>query len=139
MSKAIYCLKIFLFRDEFQLTDEERRGISDVCIFITTTYVVAWFSTPLAIEAPSQDLTFFKKLFEYRMVDPDISYAAVNKFRNHLWYLSPQAAAFSFFDLKLLSVETKIRMIKALNHDLYKKELNNSFAPKLRIFLQDLT
>lgn len=83
MSKAIYCLKIFLFRDEFQLTDEERRGISDVCIFITTTYVVAWFSTPLAIEAPSQDLTFFKKLFEYRMVDPDISYAAVNKFRNH--------------------------------------------------------
>lgn len=90
------------------------------------------------------------------MVDPDISYAAVNKFRNHLWYLSPQAAAFSFFDLKL-SVETKIRMIKALSHEDEsdnetikrlqireedvgdKKELNNSFAPKLRIFLQDLT
>ncbi|CAI6372613.1 unnamed protein product [Macrosiphum euphorbiae] len=34
----------------------------------------------------------------------------------HLWYLSPEAAAFSFFD-EDVSVETKKKMITALNTD----------------------
>ena len=39
MAKAIYSLKIFLFRKEFTLTEEEKTGICDVCGFLTSLYV----------------------------------------------------------------------------------------------------
>lgn len=43
MSKAIYCLKIYLFRDQFTLSDEEMNGIRDVCLFLVKLYIKPWY------------------------------------------------------------------------------------------------
>lgn len=114
MAKAIYSLKIFLFRDEFKLTANEKSGFSDICLFIVSTYVQAWFCAPRAVEAPNHDLQFLKKLVRYQTVDSTISRVALKKFVNHLWYLSPEAVALAFFDQKV-SADTKRKMINAMN------------------------
>lgn len=112
MAKAIYCLKIFLFRKEFTLTEEEETGIRDVCVFLVTLYVKAWINAPNSIEAPRQDLEFLKNLFEYKN-DLQISQITIAKFCNHLWYLAPETAALAFFDGKV-SDDTKKKMVQAL-------------------------
>jgi len=61
----LYSLKMFLFRDEFKLTAKERNAFSDICLFIVSTYVQAWFCAPLVVEAPNHDLQFLKKLIRY--------------------------------------------------------------------------
>jgi hypothetical protein len=39
MAKALYTLKIFLFRNEFKLTLNEHNAFRDLCIFIVRIYV----------------------------------------------------------------------------------------------------
>lgn len=73
MAKSIYCLKIRLFRDQFPLTEEEKNGIEDICLFIVNIYVKAWFNSHKPILAPNQDLHLLKTLVEYRLIDKEIA------------------------------------------------------------------
>ncbi|KYQ56873.1 hypothetical protein ALC60_04185 [Trachymyrmex zeteki] len=68
-----------------------------------------------ATKAPYQDFRFLSKLYEYRTIDHNISRIALHKFRNHLWYLSPEIAL-AFFYLTL-PLEWKQKMIDALNRE----------------------
>lgn len=113
MSKAIYSLKIFLFRDEFNMTAKEKVGFRDICVFLVTLYVKAWNQAPIAAKAPSQDLQFLKDLYEYRKIDKNISRVTLHKFCNHLWYLVPETVALSFFD-EHITIETKKLMVESL-------------------------
>lgn len=115
MAKAIYALKIYLFRDQFSLSIAEDIGIRDICIFLVKVYVKAWFRAPVASEAPRQDLEFLQKLYAYRKIDNTISRIALHKFCNHLWYLTPEMAALAFFD-KLIGKETKLKMVEAIKN-----------------------
>lgn len=96
MAKAIYAFKIHLLRAQFRLSKREDNGLQRMCIFLMRTYVQAWFSSTSANEAPYHDFNFLCQLVNYP--DKDISKATAEKFRNHLWYLSPENVAFSFFD-----------------------------------------
>ena len=89
MSKALPCLKIFLFRKEFPLSALVEKITRYVCLFVVRLYVEAWITAPNAEEAPRRDLLFFKYLYEYRKSDCGISGTALSKYRNHLWYLYP--------------------------------------------------
>lgn len=103
MAQAIYCLKIFIFRHQYHISATEKKAIGEVCIFIVTFYVKAWFTCTLPIKAPNLDLQFIKSLKSYEIVDRQISTAAIKKICNHLWYLSEEAAA--LFETKHLMVE----------------------------------
>ncbi|XP_031781453.1 uncharacterized protein LOC116416627 [Nasonia vitripennis] len=114
MAKAIYCLKIFIFRKQYLLDKKDVEvKCRDVCIFILRVYVHAWFCTPFAAQAPNQDLKFLKCLYEYRRIDESISDCAVRKIMNHLWYLTPHLTALAFFDFTI-SNEEKLKMCEAL-------------------------
>lgn len=113
MSKAIYCLKIYFFQDQFKLTQKERSGISDICLFIVKLYIKAWFNAPYANKAPFLDLELCKELIEYKNIDKEISEVSRNKLINHLWYLNPANVSLSFFDDEI-SVVTKRAMVEAL-------------------------
>lgn len=126
MAKAIYCLKIFLFRNEFQLSATELNGLRQICVFIAEVYVEAWFSAPLAIKAPYQDFLFLQKLENFKKIDAAISYVALKKFRNHLWYLSPEAVGLAFFDSNV-SLFSKQKMVAALEND-FEQEQNTKRA-----------
>lgn len=113
MARAIYCLKIFIFRHQYHVSANEKKAIGEVCIFIVKFYVKAWFTCTLPIKAPNLDLQFIKSLKSYEIVDSQISTAAIKKLCNHLWYLNEEAAALAFFD-ESIPLETKQLMVKAL-------------------------
>lgn len=98
MSKAIYSLKMYIFRDSIELSADIEKSLQEISLFIVFVYVPYWYSAPLAAAAPNQDLEFIKSVYNYRTIDKNLSNAVLGKFRNHLWYLSPEAAALSFFD-----------------------------------------
>lgn len=55
MSKAIFCLKMFMFRDQFYLSSREIKSLRQVCIFVILFHIEAWYTTS-AILALNKDL-----------------------------------------------------------------------------------
>jgi len=108
-----------------------KKAIGEVCIFIVTFYVKAWFTCTLPIKAPNLDLQFIKSLKAYEIVDSQISTAAIKKICNHLWNLSEEAADLSFFD-ELIPFETKHLMVEAL-----KKKSSINSTKRLTLQLSD--
>lgn len=117
MSKAIYCLKIFILRHEYKLNKREYNSVRDICIFIVRCYVKAWFNAPNACFAPRQDLQFLRDIYDYKTIDENLSEVTQKKFINHLWYLSPESVRFAFFDFFEISDDTKIKMVQSLKND----------------------
>lgn len=115
MAKAIYVLKIYLFREQYVLSSNDMLGIKDLCIFLANLYIQPWFNAPIPEVAPRQDFEFLKKLYKYKDVDENISSVGLQKFSGHLWYLTPECAALSFFD-KAICPETKRRMAEHFNN-----------------------
>lgn len=116
MAKAIYSLKMFLYRKHFKMTARELNGLRDVCIFIVLRYAKAWFRCDRAEEAPNQDLDFIKSIAEYAAIDKELSKNVLSKFDGrdgHTWYLSDEAVALAFFDSNVKK-KTKFKMVKAL-------------------------
>lgn len=109
ISKAIYCLKMYLFRKQFKLETLDEQRLEVLCIFIIKYYVKAWISCESGIHAPNNDLHFLKAINSFQSVDRDISGAVVNKLSNHLWYLSDECIAFAIFD-ENVSVKCKREM-----------------------------
>lgn len=62
-----------------------------------------------------QDLNLIKDLHAYKTIDANISRASLSKLSNHLWYLTPETAALSFFDSKV-TYESKKFMVQALDN-----------------------
>lgn len=114
MSKAIYSLKIFMFRDQLDIPKREFGGIRDVCIFLVLLYVKAWFRSSLSVEAPNNDFQFILSSMAYGTVDPVISDIILKKMSNHLWYLASENIGMAFFD-ENVSIDDKREMVTALN------------------------
>lgn len=114
MLKAVYCLKIFLFRDHFKLTVREHNALRDISIFVVKLYIKVWFRCPNAIECANQDLTFLREAYEFAEIDKVMSDAAIDKMKNHLWYLTPDTVGLAFFDPNV-SLDIKRKMVKRLN------------------------
>jgi len=112
MARALYGIKIFLFRKQFPLTRSELNSLKKFIPFVVTVYVPAWFSASSAVAAPAGDLKFLQNLVSY--TDIDIATVTSHKFSNHLWYLSEHHAGLSLFD-SCVAVDEKRKMVVALN------------------------
>lgn len=135
MAKAIYCLKIYLFRQQFNLTQKEEKSLRRICCFIIKCYTKAWFSAPNAIEAPLNDINFLKKLVAYKIDDQLVAETAINKFINHLWYLSEECVSLSIFDERISDEGRKSLAQKILMNEIHDGE---EVKTKLLIKLDDL-
>jgi hypothetical protein len=116
MAKAIYSLKIYLFRDQFKLSKKEETGIRDACIFTIKVYIKYWFQAPLGSCAPRNDLQLLKDLKAYEEINQVIAKIALKKIIGHLWYLSEELVAFAFFD-DAVPLDTKKKMVDALKNE----------------------
>lgn len=94
------------------MTKTQENACRDTCIL--SVYIEKWFSSHVAIETPYQDILFIQCLINYENINKQISNIAMKKFYGHLWYLNPEAAAFSFFDSNI-PLPMKIKMIDSLN------------------------
>lgn len=113
MAKAIYSLKIYLFREQFHLSSVQLNGIRDVSIFIVTMHIEAGYMATNSVSAPNTDLSFMKSINNYSQIDATVSQKVLNKMNNHLWYLSDVAIGLAFFDHILTNNEKK-KMVERL-------------------------
>lgn len=119
MAKAIYYLKIWLFRDQFPLNSDEKEKIPIMCMFILRIYIFSWLTAPSSSSAARNDLFLSKKLIflkdTYQEHKVNVYKAAASRLANHLWYLSEELVAMAFFDSKI-SIEEKKKMIHNLKY-----------------------
>lgn len=120
MSRVIYCLKMFAFRSQLNLCDNEIDGLINFNHFVVTVYLKNWFTCVLASQAPVNDLDLIGDLHSYREKNQAISEAALNKITDHLWYLGDILVGLSFFDDRN-NDRTRKEMLKNL-----EKERNTS-------------
>jgi hypothetical protein len=113
MAKGIYCLKIYLFREQFKLTAHELQALRRICMFIVTIYVKAWCSAPSSCDAPLNDLCLLQSLESYAEINNQVAEVALKKMRGHLWYLSEDLIGLAFFSDRVL-VSEKEAMVAAL-------------------------
>lgn len=119
MSKIIYCYKMYLFRNEFEMLKKEEENLTQFCLFTSIIYVKFWITCPIASDAPVNDLELFKQIKKYSDVNETISNVAIKKFKSHLWYLSPEMIPLSLFSNKLTTKEKReiIRYMKIHGND----------------------
>lgn len=132
MAKAIYCLKIFMFKQQYKLIPREESAIKEICCFIIICYAEQWFNCMNAIEAPLNDIIFLKKLVSYKNINKKIAEVAIKKFINHLWYLNDECILFSLFDERI-KIEEKRKMVEILkenNDDNIEPLKKLSFKPE---------
>jgi len=113
MAKGIYCLKIYLFRQEFKLTKNEGNSIFHFNLFLIKCYACFWYSAPNANEAPLNDFKFLRSCFEYRKINEIISSSAIQKFLKHLYYLNEQYITLALFDNRI-NEDTKMKMAQKI-------------------------
>jgi len=124
MAKLLYCLKIWMFKQQFKLTASEETALREMSLFGSLFYTKAWTLCTNPATAPANDLCFLKLVKKYESINKNISSAAVQAFLRHLWYLSEELVALSFFDDSVDS-DTKRKMIGAL------KKQGSDEPPKL--------
>lgn len=113
MAKAIFCIKIFLFRKYVKMSPTKLDNIRDVCIYIVTLYVKAWLGSTKAVEAPNQDWEYLKAATRYTSVDHVVSERLVKHFCGQLWYLGGEAIALALYDNNVPS-DVKLKISEAI-------------------------
>ena len=131
MAKGIYCLKIFGFRDQFQMSKHKMDSLRQICLFVCTIYADVWFATLLASAAPANDLQMLQLIELYAHVDNKIAKIGENKMRLHQWYLSEDFAALPLFGSDNI-IAVKKASIVALQISISK----NSFQKMFVVLLQ---
>lgn len=109
MAKAIYSLKVFLFRNQLKLTPHEAAGVTSVSTFVSLIYARYWHEAPLAEHAPVNDMKLLSQLHDYPQ--KTIRDAAISAFSRHLWYISEHLVTLALFDDRL-DEATKVAMVK---------------------------
>lgn len=140
MCKGIYCLKIYIFQEQFKMTKAEISSLKTICCFIVKCYIEFWFRSPNAIEAPYNDVFFLRKLEDYKSDDKQVAELAMKKFINHLWYLGEETACFSLFDDRIDNHVKKQMAKKLLEYDEFEDdEFNTEIQKKYVLKIGDVS
>lgn len=121
MAKGIYALRIFLFRNQFKLTKQEKYSLVELNRFIIKCYAMNWFIASNSEIASLNDIRILRKLHEYCTINKTISESTVGKLFNPLYYLNEDCSTFSLFDRRVDS-PTKLLIAKKISEDIEKKE-----------------
>ena len=114
MSKGIYFIKIWLLSKIFKLSKEEEACLRRIVTFTLILYAKAWLLAPLSASAARNDLTFQKKVLQYREVEPKVAYEVLAVIRRHQWYLTGQAIPLALADLGL-QVEEREELARSIH------------------------
>ncbi|KAG7166611.1 hypothetical protein Hamer_G013621 [Homarus americanus] len=107
MAKIIYYLKIYMFSHQLELSSDLCVKLQRMAIFVSLLYTPAWLKSPVAEDAPVNDLQLHHELLRYRAVDCEVADAALAVASRHLWYLRPQTVVLSLCSEKLSAAEKK--------------------------------
>lgn len=94
-----------MFQNQLDLTEAEKKSVTEISLFVCLVYGRYWNEAPLAIRAPLNDYNLLEQLENYH--NKNISAAGVKTFHRHLWYFSEYLIGLAFFDERV-TLETKI-------------------------------
>ena len=113
MTKAIHEIKIWLFRDQFQMTASEKRGIRDRATFAVIIHLKTWITAPIGVEALLNELRCMIELLKY---PHEAIFSTTSKTLGlHLWYFSEELVGLALFDSRV-SVEMKRLMLATMDY-----------------------
>lgn len=104
---------MYLFRDQIELSKEEKKGIKEVCLFVVSIYQEYWFTAKKAESAALNDLNLIKSLSSSKILNQKIRKIALYKLKSHLTYLSEDLIGLAIFD-KNLPVTEKRKLVRAM-------------------------
>ena len=133
MAKGIYCLKIYLFREQFKLNQHELQALRRICLFTITIYIKAWITAPSSCDAPNNDLSMLQCLESFADVDNQLANIAAKKMKGHLWYLSEDLIGLALFSEKVWDSE-KSAMVHALKKQKMQHDLRRVDPKKITTF-----
>ena len=83
--------------------------------FAVKFYVPQFLLASLGRDAPSNDLTLYQNLLQYREVDQEIADIALDTMSRHLWYLAEHVVLFALFSDNVKEDEKKKMVAKLLS------------------------
>ena len=120
MAKVIYSLKIVLLSTQIQHLNIISNSILQELIrftnFCVLVYVPWWITSPVASEAPINDLNFMQQLFAYADIDKVCSSTALSSLSRHLWYLTGELVPLCLFSSKIGPQEKQNVASKIVQH-----------------------
>lgn len=131
MNRMIYCIKIYLYRNQSRIGIEDLTNIRDFLYFSIKIYLKFWFQTSFVCMAPQNDLLFIKKTLAEKNKIPNIVDAVSRKLENHLWYLNGVNVALAFFDDNV-----KANTKQAMARNLKRPVLSHPQENPLRLTLE---
>lgn len=129
MARAIYGIKMYLFRHELDMEPSFEANLFEFVLFVSLIYCKYWNRCTNAFDAPVNDLQLIADLQAYSAQNENISNAVLNTIWNHLWYLGEELVVLSLFSDKV-SNETKNRMRVKLTSIQYPPRSENSLKLK---------
>ena len=115
MAKAIYTVKIYMFRRQFKLTRSEEKGLRDLTLFNILVYIRAWVAASFPLQAPLNDWQLMTNLLQYPG-NKTVAKSALKKLEGHFWYLSEELVCLGLFDERIPD-EKKREMVQALDNE----------------------
>ena len=85
-----------LFHDQIVIAAKEKKGITDISLFVVFISGQSWNEAPLAERAPFSDIKLLQRIQEYSSRTITVSTAKV--FHCHLWCISKHLVGSDFFD-----------------------------------------
>ncbi|KAK3910427.1 Carbamoyl-phosphate synthase large chain [Frankliniella fusca] len=127
MMRAIYAFKTWMLGRQIEMDASIHSKLFSIA------YIRMWFNAPLPAQSPRNDLASLQFLYQNRK-EGSHWMAALQKFVEHLWYLSPKLVPLALFDDKL-SVEEKKSIASALQTG--GKKGSAACLPRAKVELKD--
>lgn len=98
MSRVLYFGKMLIFSCQLDYSEDFIEKLNRLAIFNCLLYTASWFdSSECAAHAPANDIRLYIDLHRFKLIDSQIATAALDKLKNHLWYLTPEMLTLSLF------------------------------------------
>ena len=78
-------MKALAFAHQFDWDDETTALLKQFCSFISTIYIPYLMASSIGCDAAINDLGLYKKLFDYRSIDPQLAEESLVVLRRHGW------------------------------------------------------
>lgn len=118
MAYAIYCLKMQLLSNQFDMNNEEMIGVKRMANFIAFFYSRAFLTSRLSTMAPAADLRFISLMKMYQTEDESAAIICIKSSMNHFWYLNQELVVLSILDIHLPSSLRQLMVSKLLSFQL---------------------
>ena len=116
MVVILYSAKMFAFSEQFSLEDGYIGKLRRLCVFNALYYAPQWLTSSKGVDAPVNDLLFWKNCMKFKMEDKEIAAVAIRAQERHMWYTTEELAPLCIFSNMISDAEKSQIAKQILKH-----------------------